>query len=521
VVKQTEDGYTIVELIVSLVVIGFLITGAFDLFTGLLSSALVASHQAIAATLATNQMEYLKSLPYDSLAVAGGPIISNTYIPATATKKVDGDTYTITTDISYVDDAYDGCGSYPTQALKLKYCQNYPPPSNAPAVDNNPADYKDVSVAVTDTSKLQLAYLDTHIASLVAETASNTGALFVYVVNDSGSPITGATVTVTNSSVTPAVNVSDTTDENGIVIFYDLPPSTTGNNYQISASDSGYSSLNTIVPNGSLQPTYPSQNLIAQSSSYTTLTLKPEGQYSLLIKATDTSGNPLANAKIYVKGGYKKYTATTDTTYYYDTLTPSDIRPVTDSNGLAALTNLVPGNYIFCGDVGATSCSVSGTTYYLAAAVPYGGVNPFYPIAVPDYTASNPPTTTYPYNGNNYLQEVQLLLTTSSSFPRINSLDPYDVSLSGGTIGSFSFVIAGTNLPCSSNASSCTTKISFIQGANTYTASCTGSSAATQLTCTVNLTGAVAGDTQLKVTVNSYTMTLPVGPPLGGIIVTP
>jgi len=519
--KRNDTGYTLVELLMVIAVLAILSLGTFDLFVSLLHSAIVGTRQAVASTLATNQMEYLKSLPYDNLAVTGGAIVSSTTIPGTVTKKVNGDTYTITTSITYADDAYDGCGSYPTQALKQKYCRDYPPPSGAPATDTNPADYKDVNVSVTDKSGLQLAAIDTQIAALVAETASNTGALFVYIIDSSGNPITGATVNVVNNSVSPAVHVSDTTDENGIVIFYDLPPSTSGNKYQITASDSGYSSLTTIAPNGALQPTYPSQNLISQNSSIATLTLKQQGANSLVIETTDTSGNPLPNAKIYVKGGYKKYTATSDTTYYYDTLSPTDTRPVTDSGGLAALSNLVPGNYIFCGDAGATSCSVSGTTYYLAAAVPYGGANSLQPITVPTYDPANPPATTYTYNAVNYLQKVRLMLTTSSSFPRVNALTPYDGSLSGGTLSSFAFNLTGTNLPCSSTASSCTTHVSFLQGANTFTASCTGSNAGIQLNCTVNLASATAGNTQLVVTVGANTLTLPAAPLLGGIIVTP
>ncbi len=519
--KRTEAGYTLVELMICIAIISILSLAAFDLFTSLLHSAIVEQRQAVASTLATNQMEYLKSLPYDNLAVTGGAIYATTTIPASFTKTIEGDKYTVTTSIDYADDAYDGCGSYPTQALKQQYCRNYPPPSGAPSVDSNPADYKDVHVAVTDTTGDTLASLDTQIAALVAETASNTGALFVKVIDDSGDPISGATVTATNSSVSPAVNVSDTTDENGLVIFYDLPPSTSGYNYKISASNTGYSSLTTIAPSGSLQPTYSSQNLIAQSSSYVTLTLKPEGQNSLVIETTNTSGSPLPSAKIYVKGGYKKYTATSDTTYYYDTLSPTDTRPVTDSNGLAALTNLVPGSYIFCGDAGATSCSVGGTTYYLAAAVPYGGVNPLQPIVVPDYNPDNPPATTFAYNSVNYLQKVRLMLTTSSTFPRVGSLSPYDGSLSSGTLANFAFSLTGTNLPCTSNASSCSTHVSFLQGSNTFTASCTGSSAGTQVNCTVNLASATAGNTQLVVTVGSNTLTLPATPLLGGIIVEP
>lgn len=519
--KYKESGYTLVELLLVMSVLAIMALGAFDLFISLLHSAIVAQRQAVASTLATNQMEYLKSLPYDNLAVTGGAIVSSTTIPGTTTKKVNGNTYTIKTSITYADDAYDGCGSYPTQALKQKYCQNYPPPSNAPSTDTNPGDYKDVHVTVTDTSGLQLASLDTHIAALVAETASNTGALFVYVVDDSGNPIVGATVNVVNSSVSPTVNVFDTTDENGIVIFYDLPPSSSGYHYQISALNNGYSSLTTIPPSGNLQPTYSSQNLISQSSSFVTLTLYQQGQNSLLLESTDTNGSPISNAKIYVKGGYKKYTATSDTSYYYDTLNPSDIRPTTDSGGFAGLTNLVPGNYFFCGDAGATSCSVGGTTYYLAAAVPYGGNSPLEPIIVPTYDPDNPPSTTYAYNSVNYLQKVRLMLTSSSSFPRVTSLSPYDGSLASGTLSSFAFTIKGANLPCSASAASCSTHVSFKQGSNNFAASCTGSNAGLQLNCTVNLSSAVAGNTQLIVNVGANTLTLPGSPLLGGIIVTP
>ena len=519
--KQTEAGYTLVELLVSIAILSILSLGAFELLTSLLHSAIVSQRQAVASTLATNQMEYLKALPYDNLAVAGGAIYSTTTIPATVTKTIEGDKYTVTTSITYADDAYDGCGSYPTLALKQQYCRNYPPPSGAPGTDGNPGDYKDVNVSVTDVSGSTLAALDSQVAALVAETASNTGALFVKVVDDSGNPVSGATVTATNSSVSPAVNVSDTTDENGLVIFYDLPPSTTNYKYQISAAETGYSSLTTIVPSGNLQPTYSSQNLIAQSSSYVTLTIKPEGSNSLVLETTDVSGNPLSNAKVYVKGGYKKYTATSDTTYYYDTLSPSDSRPTTDGGGLAALTNLVPGNYIFCGDAGATSCSVGATTYYLAAAVPYGGNNALQPITVPTYDASNPPITTYSYNAVNYLQKVRLMLTTNSSYPRVASLSPYDGSIASGTLANFAFTLTGTNLPCSASAASCSSHVSFKQGANSFTASCTGAAAGLQLNCTVNLSSAVAGNTQLVVNVGSNTLTLPAAPLLGGIIVTP
>lgn len=519
--SKNQGGYTLIELIVSMLVLGFLVLGASNLFTSLLNSAIVSQRQSVATVLATNQMEYLKSLPYNNLAVAGGSIYSTQTIPASYTKKVQGVTYTITTGIDFVDDAYDGCGSYPTQALKEQYCRNYPPPNGTPATDTNPGDYKDARVTVTDPSGTVLDSLDTHIAALVAETASNTGAIFVKVIDDSGQPVSGATVVVTNSYINPAVNVSDLTDSNGLAIFYDLPPSTTGNRYVVTSSKADYSTLATIAPSGSLQPTYASQNLLVQSSSYVTMTIKPMGENSLLLETTDTSGNPLANARIYIKGGYKKYTSTTDTSYYYDNMSPSDTRPTTDAGGLAGLDNLVPGSYFFCGDAGATNCRVGGTTYYLAAAVPYTGENSLQPINVPIFQSASPPATTFAYNSLSYLQKVRLMLTTDSTFPRVSDFTPSDVNLSDGNLSAFSFTVNGANLPCNSNPASCSTQVKFNQSGTDYNASCTGAASGLQLNCTVDISSIGQGQAQLIVTVGGKTLSLPTSPLQGGLVVKP
>jgi prepilin-type N-terminal cleavage/methylation domain-containing protein len=524
--RAGEAGFTLVELSVTVFVIGIVVVSFFGLFISLIRSTIIAKREAVAVTLATNQMEYLKSLPYDSLAVQGGSIYATSLLPATKTQTVDGVRFTTTTSIGYVDDAYDGCGSYPTQALKQTYCRNYPPPSGAPATDLNPADYKIIHVGVTDNTGANLSSEDTEVSARVSETASTTGALFVTVTDASGNPVSGATVNVTDSTVTPAVNVSDSTDSNGVAIFYDLPPDT-GTDYVISASESNYSSLTTIAASGSLQPTYASQKILSQQSSSVTLVIAPQGANSLLVQTTDVSGNPLTGVKVYAKGGYKKYTSATDYSYYYDNYysnynsgTVSDSRPTTDASGYTTLSNLAPvGNYLFCNSDAAsagsstTNCAVGATKYYLAAAVPYGGDNSLMPIEVPTYSAASPPTTTFSYGGSNYLQEVQLLLTTSSSFPRVYGMNPYDLSLAtASNLASFPIVITGYNLSSAS--------VKLTMGGTTYSGTgCAGT--ATKLTCNFDLTGIVVGTAQLSVTNGSGTLNLPYSPQLGGFNVTP
>ena len=502
------------ELVTGLLIFSILALSFLYLYTSLVSSTVVSKRKAEALSLATNQMEYLKSLPYNSLAVEGGSIYAPDPIEATKQFTINRVVYTVKTNIEYVDNAFDGCGSYPNQDLKEKYCRDYPAPSGAPNPDTNAADFKLARVTVTDPKGTTYADLDTHISARVAETASTTGAFFVNVIDASGNPVQGATVTVTNSTINPNVNVSDTSDSNGIAIFYSLPVDTDNFDYVATASKENYSTLQTIAPSGSLQPNYPNQKIFTQLSSYVTLPIKPQGANSLLIESTDQNGNVLADARVYLKGGYKKYTDTNDTSYYFDNLSP-DSRPLADSSGLVGVSNLVPGAYYACGDSGNNGCTRNGTTYYLAASVSYGGSSGVGPVAIPTYDASSPPATTYAYNGLNYLQKVRLIFTTVATMPRITSISMYEISTSSTDLSVVAFQLSGANLPCAASPASCSTAVSLTQGGNTYLASCTGAASGVQLDCTVNLTGITQGKVGLRLTANGQTLQIPSDTQLG------
>lgn len=518
--KNGDGGFSLVELVIGITVLTVVAISFLTLFTSLIRSTLTAKRKAVASSLATNQIEYLKSISYDSLAVAGGSIYSASPLPANTTEKVDGFNYTITTSINYIDDAFDGCTNYPTQAIKEKLCRNYPPPTSQTSTDTNPADYKIVNVAVKDASNNTLASVDTQIAARVAETSSTTGALVVTVIDENGNPIQGASVNVSNTTTTPAINLTDSSDSNGIAIFYNLPPDSNNFDYLISGSKSNFSSLNTITPTA-LTPTYSNQKIFTQSSAFVSLVLKKQGSDSLVLEAKDLSGTNLANLKIYLKGGYKKFSSSTDTQYYYDNMLPSDNRPSTDSNGLVAFSNLVPGAYYACGDSGSTSCVIGGTNYYLVASIPYGGSSAYLPVVVPSYDPGNPPAITFPYQTKNYYQKNRMIMTTSSTFPRLNNINSHEISLSTDNIGAYNFQINGANLPCTSSAASCSTLVKVIQGSNTFTASCTGTSAGLTLDCLINLTGIVAGSTQISITVGSNNYTSPPDMILGSFNVIP
>jgi prepilin-type N-terminal cleavage/methylation domain-containing protein len=513
--KVDEKGFTIIEILVSAVVIGIMSVSLLGAFVALNSTAIFSRQKIIGTQLATNRLEYLKSLPYDNLAVIGGAIPHPSPLPNSETITLDSIVYTIATSINYADDAFDGCAAYATPALKNNLCRNLPEPASA-TTDTNPADYKIVNVKVSVLGK-KVSELDTNIAARVAETNSTTGSLSVTVIDSSGNPVSGATVNVANGVLLPNINVNDNTDVNGVAIFYGLPPHAT-NSYVVTASKSAYSTIFTIPPAGSLSPNYPSQNIVVQQSSSVTLTIDPMGKYSLYGEVRDTGGAVLNNLSLYAKGGQKKYSNTDDTSYYFDNFTPTDSRPASNPSGDFVMEDLVPGSYYFCGDAGANNCTVGPATYYLVAAVPYSGTNQFGPIIIPPYSASSPPSTTFPYGGNQYYQKARFIFSNNANYPRIHSITDGTASIASGT---HTFTIKGTNLPCNdTNPSLCGTDVVIKNSGGNMTASCIGSNS--ELACTIDLSAAVAEQSNITLTANGYTLDIANGSGLlGGINVTP
>lgn len=517
---HNKNGFTIIELLVSSIVVAMLAISVFSAYIALNSTALFARQKTIGVGLASNQIEYLKSLPYDSLAVDGGAIQTTDPIPNSKSETIDGTEYIIKTSINYVDDAHDGCASYPNEETKNLLCRNLPEPSGSPNPDLNPADYKIVNVKIFVNDN-KVAELDTQIAARVAETDSTTGALVVKVIDASGLAISGATVSVNNSTVSPNVNITDSTDTNGIAIFYGLKPDT-GNDYLITASKDGYSSLATIKPSGELSPNFASQNIIIQQASSVTMTINPKTDNSFILENVDLNGSPLTNFKTYIKGGAKMYSDSDDTNYYYNNLSPTDFRPTSDNNGISTVNNLDPGNYFFCGDDQAQSCQIgTNPSRYLVAAIPYRGDNQFAPITLPNYDSSVPNSSLFDYNGNLYQQKVRLYYSTSSTAPRIFSLINPTASIASGT---HSFSITGINLPChSSDPNLCGTTVSIKNQANSIPATCIykdGSN--TELSCDINLSSASPGQSNITISANGQTLNVPndIGL-LGGLNVVP
>ena len=235
-----------------------------------------------------------------------------------------------------------------------------------------------------------------------------------------------------------------------------------------------------------------------------TLVLKPMTANSLALATVDTNGNPISGVKVSIKGGYKKYQDLTNTEYYYNNFSPSDTRPTSDGSGLIFIQNLVPGDYIFCGDNGNSGCTVGGTNYIVAAAVANQSDHSFNPMSVPSFSSSNPLYS-------DYTQLIRLILTTNSSMPTIKTITPSQVDQAN--VGNFHFMLEGTNLTCYAQGNGCPTTVRFReQGGPTVTATnCFDdeNTSGVKMECDANLSSMTSGMKYIEISNGGGTLSIP------------
>ncbi len=461
--ENDARGFTIAELMVTIVVFAIISLAAYQILIAYISASSQAQLRSVALGIATEQIEYLRSLPYDRLAIQGGSIISSgTLIPPNTTIKRGGRDFIVTTAIKYVDDAYDGCLVY--SAPQAYLCRNGPAKTGLPA-DNNPRDYKLGDVTVKDkASGQEYASLSTQFTSRVAETAGNSTAISVTVIDTQGNKVSDATVTVKNMTTSPNVDQSMTTDAEGNALFLDVIPDNNPD-YVITASKLGYSTLTTIAASsnafGPLTPTYPNVNGIVQQVSNSTLTIGQVSSSSLSIHVVDGAGNPLSGFSVTVVGGIKLYTNPADTTYSYSQAS------TTDASGNILLGNLVPGMYTVC-----SAGALCSSGKYPATVTVSNGSNSYQPFIVPEGSGS-------------LMQSIEIVSTTNANAPRIKLADPSSFSVSDADASNSEVVITGSNL----SGATATLKL----GGVSITGTQIGTDSATSITRSFNLSGASVG----------------------------
>lgn len=231
--KNKTSGFSLVEVLVVVVVMVIVFGGLFASFRYTLQLVSLSRANLTALSLANDRMEYLRSLSYNDLGTVLG--IPSGSIPQNRTVSLNNIDFNERVLIEFVDDPADGLG----------------------ALDDNGvvADYKQVKVEYSWTLNgvSDSLFLVSYIVPKSIETDAGGGSARINVFDNESLPVSGASVRLVNTTLTPGVDVTRSTNASGEAIFTGAPA---GSNYQVFVTKTGYSNAKTYEIAGALANPY-------------------------------------------------------------------------------------------------------------------------------------------------------------------------------------------------------------------------------------------------------------------------
>lgn len=224
--QNKTKGFTLIEVIIAAAVLFIITAPIFIAYSSFLDVITKNRWRFAAVSLAQNQIEVVRNMPYEDIGLSGG------YPPgklqAEQSVNYRGFPFILKTFVRNIDDPFDGLsGGNPN--------------------DTAPADYKMVEVRIdcSGCDNYTPLVMTTTVAPKNLEAITQNGSLFINVFDANGQPVSSANVQVINNNVSPAITINDTTNNNGVLQLVDIPTSTA--KYAITATKSGYSTDRTYL----------------------------------------------------------------------------------------------------------------------------------------------------------------------------------------------------------------------------------------------------------------------------------
>jgi len=226
---------TLVETLLAIAFFAFASVGIYRIYVQIWDMTNAIRARDIATNLANEQFEVARTLQYEDLGTVGG--IPPGVLDADKIETREGVDYRVRTYIRAIDDPFDGL--FPA--------------------DSSPGDNRLMEVRITceRCEDLTEVLYTTRIAPKQLESESTNGNMRIEVFDGSGDPLPNADIHIVNTSITPAVDLNDTTNVNGELLIIDAPPSFQG--YEITATKDGYSTDRTYSIDDPLGNTTPSK----------------------------------------------------------------------------------------------------------------------------------------------------------------------------------------------------------------------------------------------------------------------
>jgi hypothetical protein len=382
-------GMTLIDVLIGTALVVIIFTGLFEALRVSVQLSSYIRIEAGAEAVGNNEMEYIRSLPYDSVGTVGG--IPNGAIPQNSTVAQGGATYTVNTFVDYYDDPADGLGAADSNGIT--------------------ADYKQIKITVSytvGTQSKQFVLTSTYSPPGL-ETTAGGGTLQILAVNAQGAPVVGATVQIINSAINPAVNLTDYTNVSGMLSLPGALPST---QYQVTVTKAGYSTALTYARDAINQNPTP-------------------GYLTVVVGQTTTSTFAIDQlASLTINTYSPAYTGTTSDTFIDASHLASQNQIATGANGLTLSGG--PANYLSVGSAISTTTSPN----YLAS---WGALNAT--ISTP----SNTTASVQVLNGANSLPIPDSVLPGNST-----GFTTFPIDLSGVSTTTYPSLALAANLTSTS-----------------------------------------------------------------------
>jgi len=302
---------TLVELLLVIGLIVIIFGGVSLSFSSVLDSITNTELRAGAASVIGRQVEIIRNLPYEDVGVVGG--VPAGTIPAQQSSTWDNVQFILTTTIRNIDDPYDGViGGVPS--------------------DTAPADYKlvEIEASCPTCNRFVPLRFTTTVAPKNLESATTDGSLFVSAIDASGQPVSGAMVSVVNASVTPSINLTDTTNNQGMLQLVGVPTST--QRYEIAVSGAGYTSDRTYLPGDPQNPNPASPHATVSQGTLTQATFSIDRASTINVRTSDIACAPQANKNFTISG--TKLIGTAPDVLKFSTSSATDGAGVRTLNGI-------------------------------------------------------------------------------------------------------------------------------------------------------------------------------------------
>jgi hypothetical protein len=272
-----RNGTTLIDLVLSMAIIALLFGGVYLVYFSIETALANVGVRTAATEAIDNEVELVRNLPYGSVGTVGG--IPSGVIPQAQSVTQGNFNFVLQTVVLNIDDPYDES------------------PSSTPV-----ADYKllDITASCPLCQNFVPIEITTTVAPSLLEEGTNYGSIFIYAIDANGLPVANASIRVVNASVTPSIDLTDTTNASGVLKLIGVPTSTQG--YQIFASKTGYSSAQTYPAGAPSNPNPLQPNITVASQTVSNVTFAIDHVSMLTVSSTDDRCNAVGNEQFSLTG---------------------------------------------------------------------------------------------------------------------------------------------------------------------------------------------------------------------------